>query len=74
MNKINELLREIPQVEKLMQDADIASLIPETGRGIAAGIIREAVEDNNSVLNINEFKIVLKQVMNIMVNILTEQE
>ena len=44
MNNINELLRGIPQVEKLMQDTDIASLIPEIGKGIAADIIRESVE------------------------------
>lgn len=44
MNNINELLREIPQVEKLMQDTDIASLIPETGKAIAADIIRGYVE------------------------------
>jgi len=44
MNNINELLREIPQVEKLMQDPEIACLVPEIGRGITADIIRQAVE------------------------------
>ncbi len=44
MDNINELLREIPQVEKLMQDNEIAPLAPEIGRGIAADIIRSAVE------------------------------
>lgn len=44
MSNLNELLREIPQVEKLIQDSEIACLVPEIGRGIAADIIREAVE------------------------------
>lgn len=44
MDNVNELLRGIPQVEKLMQDADIACFIPEIGKGIAADIIRESVE------------------------------
>jgi len=44
MNNTNELLRGIPQVEKLLQDADIAGLIPEIGKGIAADIIRKSAE------------------------------
>lgn len=40
----NELLRGIPQVEKLMQEPGIANLIPEIGKGIAADIIRGSVE------------------------------
>ncbi|HPS87971.1 MAG TPA: L-seryl-tRNA(Sec) selenium transferase [Spirochaetota bacterium] len=44
MDNINELLRGIPQVEKLMQDSDIACLVPEIGKGIAADIIRRSVE------------------------------
>lgn len=44
MSNTNELLRGIPQVEKLLQDIDIAVLIPEIGKGIAADIIRKSVE------------------------------
>lgn len=44
MDNKNELLRGIPQVEKLMQDADIACFLPEIGKGIAADIIRESVD------------------------------
>ncbi len=44
MNNTNELLRGIPQVEKLLQDPDIADLIPEIGKGIAADIIRKSIE------------------------------
>ncbi|PKL19136.1 MAG: L-seryl-tRNA(Sec) selenium transferase [Spirochaetae bacterium HGW-Spirochaetae-5] len=48
MSDTNELLRGIPQVEKLMQDTDIALLIPEIGKGLAADIIREKVEKYRS--------------------------
>ncbi len=48
MNNTNELLRGIPQVEKLLQDADIALLIPEIGKGITADIIRKHVEQYRS--------------------------
>lgn len=44
MDSINELLRVIPQVEKLMQDSEIAVLIPEIGKGVTADIIREYVD------------------------------
>ncbi len=44
MSNKNELLRGIPQVEKLMQDSDIAYLIPEIGPGITADIIRDSVD------------------------------
>jgi L-seryl-tRNA(Ser) seleniumtransferase len=44
MDNTNQLLRGIPQVEKLLQDDDIADLIPEIGKGIAADIIRRSVE------------------------------
>ncbi len=44
MNNINELLRGIPQVEKLMQDSDIADLISGIGQGIAADITRSSIE------------------------------
>lgn len=50
MNKKNELLRVIPQVEKLLQDPEIACLIPETGQPVAAGIIREKVEEFRSLI------------------------
>jgi hypothetical protein len=43
MSNINELLRNIPQIEKLMQDSDIAGLIEEIGRGIGADIVRDFV-------------------------------
>ena len=62
MDNINELLRGIPQVEKLMQDSDIASLIPEIGKGIAADIIRLSVEEYRAsiiaggVLQISDLK------------------
>lgn len=45
MDNKNELLRGIPQVEKLMQDSDIADLIPEIEKGIVADIIRSSVEN-----------------------------
>jgi L-seryl-tRNA(Ser) seleniumtransferase len=48
MSNTNELLRGIPQVEKLMQDTDIALLIPEIGKGLAADIIRKQVEKYRS--------------------------
>jgi len=48
MNNTNELLRGIPQVEKLLQDADIADLIPEIGKGITADIIRKNIEGYRS--------------------------
>jgi L-seryl-tRNA(Ser) seleniumtransferase len=52
MTNINELLRNIPQIEKLMQDRDIAALVKETGKGIAADIIRDCVEKHReSVIN-----------------------
>jgi L-seryl-tRNA(Ser) seleniumtransferase len=44
MANTNELLRGIPQVEKLIQDSDISKLIPEIGKGIAADLIRDVVE------------------------------
>lgn len=52
MNSKNELLRGIPQVEKLLQDEDIACLISETGKPMAAEIIRENVEQfRTSIIN-----------------------
>ncbi len=50
MDKINELLRAIPQVEKLMQDSEISELIPEIGKGIAANIVRDTVENYRSLI------------------------
>lgn len=48
----NELLRGIPQVEKLMQEPEIAALLPETGKGIAADVIRGCVERyRSSIIN-----------------------
>jgi len=50
MDNINELLRGIPQVEKLIQDPDIACLIPEIGKGIAADLIRSSVENYRKLI------------------------
>lgn len=50
MNNINELLRGIPQVEKLLQDPDISDLIPEIGKSIAAEIIRKSVEKYRALI------------------------
>jgi len=50
MGNLNELLRAIPQVEKLMQDADIAHLVPEIGKGITAEIIRGYVEKYRALI------------------------
>jgi L-seryl-tRNA(Ser) seleniumtransferase len=50
MSNINELLRNIPQIEKLMQDSDIACLIDEIGRGIAADIVRDCVEKHREAV------------------------
>ncbi len=44
MSNKNEMLRNIPQVEKLIQDADIAPSVNSIGKGIAADIIRDSVE------------------------------
>ncbi|MCL1865267.1 MAG: L-seryl-tRNA(Sec) selenium transferase [Spirochaetes bacterium] len=62
MSGINELLRNIPQIEKLMQDSDIAGLIEETGKVVAANIVRACVEKHReavitgSVLEISNLK------------------
>jgi len=50
MNKKNELLRGIPQVEKLLQDAEIAALVPEIGQPVTAEIIRENLERYRSLI------------------------
>lgn len=52
MNKgdINNLLREIPQVEKLLQDEEIASFIPYIGKINAADCVREGVSSYREIL------------------------
>ncbi|MCL1833154.1 MAG: L-seryl-tRNA(Sec) selenium transferase [Leptospirales bacterium] len=50
MTKINELLRNIPQIEKLMQDRDIAGLVEEIGKGIGVGIVRDCVEKHREAI------------------------
>jgi len=50
MDNLNEILRGIPQVEKIMQDSDIAVLIPEIGKGIAADIIRGYVDKHRALI------------------------
>ena len=62
MANINELLRNIPQIEKLMQDSDISALIKEIGKGIAADIVRDCVEKhrqsivNGALIEISDLK------------------
>jgi L-seryl-tRNA(Ser) seleniumtransferase len=50
MNKKNELLRGIPQVEKILQDSDISALVHEIGQPVAAEIIREKTEQFRSLI------------------------
>ena len=49
-NEINRVLREIPQVEKLLQDEDIESYIPFIGKISAAECIREGVNSYREAL------------------------
>lgn len=50
MTNINELLRNIPQIEKLMQESDIAGLVEEIGKGIGVGIVRDCVEKHREAI------------------------
>ncbi len=43
MENIEEILRKIPQVEKLLQNEEISRFIPQLGRGIVINIIREEI-------------------------------
>ncbi len=45
MEKIEEVLRNIPQVEKLLQNDEISAFIPVLGRGIVIKIIREEIKN-----------------------------
>lgn len=47
---MNELLRNIPQVEKLLQENEIAAFIPEIGRSAVTAIIRKCTEKFRSDL------------------------
>ncbi len=49
-NDINKVLREIPQVEKLLQDGDIEVFIPVIGKVSAAECIREGVNSYREAL------------------------
>ena len=62
MSNINELLRNIPQIEKLMQESDISCLAEEIGKGIAANIIRDCAQKhrdaaiNGAVIDVSDLK------------------
>ena len=47
---MNELLRNIPQVEKLLQENEIAAFVPEIGRSNVTAIIRRCTEKFRSNL------------------------
>jgi len=47
---MNELLRNIPQVEKMLQDNEIAAFIPEIGRPNVADITRRCIEKFRAAL------------------------
>jgi L-seryl-tRNA(Ser) seleniumtransferase len=49
-NEINRVLREIPQVEKLLQDEEIEGFIPVIGKVSAADCVREGVNSYREAL------------------------
>ena len=49
-NEINKVLREIPQVEKLLQDEEIEAFIPVIGKVSAADCVREGVSSYREAL------------------------
>nr|HPI23707.1 hypothetical protein [Spirochaetota bacterium] len=42
---IASILRNIPQVEKILQDDDVARFVPVIGRDVTVAVIRDAIDD-----------------------------